>query len=191
MALVAAHAEITGNNFTIARKGDEGRAIPKAKPHEPGNWNKVLVFFRGNKHGYWCDPNLLTFETLDPGCGVEDYIAIKEELDCHSSLPVMRRREEFDYHFGDNLRMYRKARGLTQAEMGKRMGEAGVSLAQSTICYREKSSHSPSGKFVQAAAEALGVPPFALFMPITNCKFFASATKFVLGVSSAMCTEDQ
>lgn len=189
MASVSAKCDIvTAKGFTVARKGDMGQAPPGACPHDSENLGKILVFFKDNRHGYWCEPRVLRVHLLDPGRAISDYIPTKETC-CNNlhnpSLPSSNR--VYEYHFGRNLQMCRKARLVSQGLLGKLMGQYGAEVAQSTICYREKAPQSPGGKFINAAASALRVPAFIFFVPLDDCKMFVDARKFLSCMSSAMC----
>lgn len=190
MAVITAKCDIvTPKGFTIAHKGDVGAAPPNARPHDSDNWGKILVFFNNNKHGYWCEPSALCVHALDNGKKITDYIPEKEEFDLYGTAPSMPSSTgKYEYHFGKNLQLCRKARRISQAALGKRMGSHGLPLAQSTICYRENSAQSPGGKFVNAAAKALKVPAFVFFVPLNDCKIFAGAKTYLNAMSSAMCT---
>jgi transcriptional regulator with XRE-family HTH domain len=54
--------------------------------------------------------------------------------------------------FGDRLRQLRKERGLTQAQLGDRMG-----ISQRLVAYYEAQGGSPSPELLVQFAEALGV----------------------------------
>ena len=190
MAEVSAHCDIvTPKGFTVAKKGDAGEAVANARPHDPENWGRVLVYFKRNKHGYWVHPGALCFHGLDEGKRIDDYIPQKETFDPYGSAPEMPdSRVQYDYHFGKNLQLCRRARRISQSSLGRKMGVYGLELAQSTICYRENSPASPGGKFVNAAAKALKVPAFVFFVPLDDCKVFNNAKQFLMTMSSMMCT---
>ena len=192
MALVEATSDIVrGENFTVARKGDEGTAVTGVIPHEKDNLGRVLVYFKGRKRGYWVEPEKLSFKEMDQKHLLCDYIATLSAAPAFScKLPAGRGLGE-DFRFGDNLRFCRKARGMTQAQLGKRMGSYGLPLAQSTICYRESSPSSPGGRFVKAASRALDVPPFALFVPLSDCEFMGQVKKFRVATSSSLCGDNR
>ena len=54
--------------------------------------------------------------------------------------------------FGDRLRQLRKEQGLTQTELGKRMG-----ISQRLVAYYEAQGGSPSPELLVKFADALGV----------------------------------
>jgi transcriptional regulator with XRE-family HTH domain len=59
--------------------------------------------------------------------------------------------------FGDRLKQIRKSQGLTQTELGARMG-----ISQRLVAYYESEGGSPSPELVVRFAEALEVNPDAL-----------------------------
>ena len=69
------------------------------------------------------------------------------------------------------------------------MKEHGYETAQSTICFRERESVSPCSAFVDAAAKALEVPTFLLFLPLEDCKVYGQARELLVCTSSALCAE--
>lgn len=56
-------------------------------------------------------------------------------------------------NFGDQLAMLRKARGMTQAELGEKIG-----VSKRIICYYEKSTKQPPSTRLHDLAKALKVP---------------------------------
>jgi transcriptional regulator with XRE-family HTH domain len=85
------------------------------------------------------------------------------------------------------LRLIRKARGLTQTELGRLMRKHGYRAAQSTVCFREREKAGPCSEFVNAAAKALEVPPFLLFLPLNDCGAYQEIQSFIWSTSSAIC----
>ena len=174
----------TPNGLRIAREGDRGRAEPGAKPHEAVNWNKVLVYWNGHRHGYWCEPAVLRFLRGKP----EQFVAVRVRYDPFAgAAPVPENEVKYEFDFGRNLRKLREARRMTQLELGTAMTRYGVEAGQSTICYRESQSDCPGGGFVAAAARALAVPPFAFFVDLDNCESFRPAKEYLCEMSSALC----
>lgn len=184
--VVASKDIVTTNGLTIARKDDTGRAESGLKPHEPNNWGKVLVYWNGRTHGYWCDPAAVRFKS--DKFKMEDFIATRIEFNPYKGAPVLpKSTTEYVYDFGKNLKIIRESRKISQAALGTRMGNFGVELAQSTICYRESCPDSPSGSFVKAAAKALDVPPFIFFVDLKDSAGYNAARQFLSGISSSLC----
>lgn len=173
---------VTDKGFTIATCGLRGTAKSGIAPHDSKNYGKVLVYFDSREHGYWVRPEQLSFPT---GTKIEEYVAFQPEQPKPPVFPLNNVR--FAYNFGKNIQMLRTARELSQAELGALMGKHGLKLAQSTVCYRENSSHCPGGKFVNAVANALGVPAFVMFLPLDNTSLFGDARRFIGCVSSSLC----
>ncbi len=183
-ANVAALQDITTpNGLRIAQKGDRGRAEAGAKPHEPVNWNKVLVYWNGHTHGYWCEPGALRFLRGKP----ETFVAVRTRYDPFAGAAPVPEGPTYDFNFGRNLRKIREARRMTQAELGAAMGRHGIEAGQSTICYRESQADCPGGGFIGAAAKALSVPPFAFFVDLDDCNSFRPAKEYLCEVSTALC----
>ena len=187
--VIATQDIITRNELVVAHKGDKGLAVNGVKPHELSNWNKILVYWNGRKHGYWCAPELLKFNNngkapIDP----KWFVSVKVEYKPYGDVPAVPSTEvSYDYDFGHNLKLVRESRKMSQSALGKAMGKFGAEMAQSTICYREGCSESPSGSFVKAAANALGVPPFVLFVDLKDCETYNDARKFLVGLSLSLC----
>ena len=186
-ALVTATADIiTKNGLTVARNGDVGRAVNGIKPHELDNFGKVLIYWSGRKHGYWCHPGLFRFQSEKANLSV--FTAVKVGYAPYGNVPALpESKVKYSYDFGHNLKLVRESRKMSQAALGKAMGKFGAEMAQSTICYRENCPESPSGSFVKAAANALGVPPFVLFVDLKDCNTYNEARKFLSGLSLSLC----
>lgn len=183
---ITAKADIvTKKGFTIAKGGDVGFAARDARPHDVSNLGKVLVFFGGRSHGYWCDVDQLT--AVDSAIKLEEFISKPLPKPYQCDLPVA---DQLKYHFGKNLKLVRDSRQLSQAELGQRMRKFGVKLAQSTVCYRENSPNCPSGRFVNAASGALDIPAYILFLPLDNVEVFNEARKFISNMSSSLCEKE-
>ena len=186
MRVVARRDIVTEKGFRIARRDAHGIAVKDVLPHTTDNLGKVLVFFSRRDHGYWCDPKDLDHN----GGSLDDYIAHKEVFDPYGSVPRMPLDFRFaDYHFGNNLKLCRKARKISQTELSRRMAKFGVHTAQSTICYRENQRYCPNGQFVDAIAQALQLPAWVFFVNLDNGKQLGSARDFVCRLSSALCEE--
>jgi hypothetical protein len=169
--------------LVVASPGARGRAVPGAIPGQEHNWGKILVFWNGCRHGYWCDPHALRFPRDDPGI----FVARKPALGASGLVRMPRRKARYEYDYGHNLRKIRRSRGLTQQALGEAMSAHGVSLGQSVICYREKRTDCPSGRFVQAAARALEVPPFVFFLDLEDCATLKPVRHFLCDMSSKLC----
>jgi hypothetical protein len=186
MPKVVARKDVrTRGGLVIARKGDPGIAIAPPSPAEPINWNKILVRWKGCTRRYWVWPDDLKFET---GSNPSDFVAVPQCFDRYSQPPLPR-GNGYTYNFGKNLRIIRESRSLSQAKLGELMGTHidGEPLAQSTIAYRERCTYSPNGAFTDAAARALDVMPFVLFLPLDKCDVFPTARRFLKSFASSLC----
>lgn len=176
---------VTPGKFVIAEKGDEGRVVEGEMPHMSRNLGRVLVVFDGREKGYWCETEWLKFPT---GCNPLNYIAVRKTTDPYEvafNIPLC--HGVYSFHFGNNLKLCRQARRLSQARLGEEMGKHGLPLAQSTVCYHERSPESPGGQFVTAAAKALKVPVFVFFLDLENCAIFDKTKSFLASLSANVC----
>ena len=185
MVVTASRNIVTPHGLCIALRGARGRAVRGARACKESNVNKVLVVFQGRCKGYWCTPGDLEFPD---GLDQLPYISARIEFDpFKNALELPCARASYEFHFGENLKAFRLARKLSQADLGRRMGKFGPALAQSTICYREGSPHSPNGRFVESAARALQVPVFVFFMNFSEGRTFKPVQDFICSLSSAVC----
>lgn len=184
--VIAIHCIVTAKGgLVIARKGDVGVALKDAKPYDPQHAGKVLVRFGKRRRAYWCEVTNLKFPSnTDLAC----YIAKVVERGSFASTPTLPMSlVEPKYHFGNNLKLCRLARRMTQAELGEAMKQQGLRSAQATICFREAQPHSPNGKFIDAAAKALKVPAWVFFVDMLDQGMFTDARKFLNQLSSTVC----
>jgi len=187
MARVTAADEIyTRGGMLIARAGEVGEAVRDAVPADAGNCGRVFVRWGGRRHGYWVDRDDVRFLKA---VNVSHYVArpaAKEDNGDEEVPPLPSGSFSYDYDFGLNLRLIRRARRLSQGALCRRMGENGLPLAQSTISYRESNPQAPGREFLRAAARALEVPPFIFLFPVAQLEEYQRAKKFLLMMSSAM-----
>jgi len=185
-ALVVAVKDIRSDGgLCVARAGAVGHARRGLRPHEPNNWGKVAVRWNGRKRLYWAAPALLRFPK---GADAARYTAVRPASPFASvSLPLTEEPHEFD--FGQNLKLCREARGWPQKALAERMSSAGFSTTQSTVCYQESKATPPGGRFVGAAARALGVPPCVLFLDLRDCASFGKARAFLEPLAEVLCGE--
>jgi len=188
LAVVQAADEIRSRRkMRIARAGERGKAVAGAEPSDGDNYGRVFVRWNGRKHGYWVEPAAIRFiDPVDPA----RYIAqAPDEPDEPEQLPppaLPCGSFSFEYDFGRNLRLIRRARSMSQGALVEAMGRHGLPLTQSTVSYRESSPDAPGQAFLRAAARALQVPPFIFLFPLASLGEYDQACHFLLGVSSAM-----
>ena len=181
MACVTAKTNIvTEKGFCIARRGDPGRAVRDRTPHDPSNFGKVLVYFNEHKHGYWVERDQLRFpKDIKTHLYVSEKPAVVDPYEGAKRLPEL---GPTSYHFGENLRLVRMARRISQSALSERMG-----VTQSAISYREQQEHCPNGEFIDAAARVLKVPAFIFFVPLGKRTWFDGAKTFINQLSSSIC----
>lgn len=188
-ASVLAREDIrTDKGLVVARKRELGLAIAGARPSLPAHWGRVLVRWRGHKHTYWCRPEDLKFENG----GAHLYVAVRAVFDLYGDKPALPEIQSVSlpcYHYGENLRFIRCSRRVSQVELGERMRCHGCPARQSTISHRERCRYSPTGPFVEAAAKALGLPPFVFFLPLQSCQALREGIAALGGVRTHLCKE--
>jgi hypothetical protein len=170
----------TRGGLLLANAGEKGRAVVGATPSSSTNWGRVLVLWRDQAHAYWCRQADLTA----PDGLLDSCVARKPERASAIKLPSA---GAYRYHFGENLRMIRQARRVSQMELGARMAAQGFSVRQSTVSHWERSRACPSGEFVDSAARALRVAPYAFFLPLDDCKSLLRTGDSLRVLSSALC----
>jgi transcriptional regulator with XRE-family HTH domain len=146
----------------------------------------VLVRWHRHQRSYWVSPNSLIWPDKTD---LAEYIAVRTVFERYTAKPLPSTEQVYEYNFGRNLRLLRESRRISQAELGRRIGDVSINgpLAQSTIAYREGCSHSPNGEFTNAVARALGVMPFVLFLPLDDCEVLSEAVGFIRKLSKPLC----
>ncbi len=185
LSVIARKAIYSDGGLLVASSGQAGLAQKKPKPRDISHCGKLLVTFSGRTRAYWCNPECFN---LTEEQDISAYTGTRLSFDPFESsvkFPVFAGAKTF--HFGQNLRAFRRARGLSQAKLANKMELKGLETAQSTICFREKTPDNPSGEFVRAAAEVLGIPPFAFFINLKQPHGYRRLAKFLDGVSSSVC----
>lgn len=187
MARVIAVVDIrTRKGMLIAKFGEGGNAVSDTLPADKENCGRVFVRWKKRRHGYWVEPDQIRFTT---NVNLERYVAKEpvSSVENGDNLPSLPRGSfSFDYDFGQNLKLIRRARDLSQGDLGMRMGKHGLPLAQSTISYREASPEAPGREFLRVAARVLEVPPFVFLFPMSQMEEYGAANRFMLQMSSAM-----
>jgi len=170
----------------IAKKDRVGEAIRDHNAYGK-NIGKVAVKWRGRKTKiYWHSLDELEFigEPVD----LFAYVAqpTSSPLNC-SPLPAPPAPNEF--HFGDNLRTFRRDHGLRQWELAELMTKAGVKVAQTTISNWERRCDAPDGSYVKALAVALRVPALIFFVNYRDCTWMDRTIEYLTKVRAIMCPE--
>lgn len=89
---------------------------------------------------------------------------LKKIADVFSVTPDDLLKQNFT--FGENLKIIREQKGLSQSELGERLG-----VRQQTVAQYEKAEEQPKMKTIRRLASALNVPLYKL---VTNWKEFSS-----------------
>lgn len=171
----------TRGGLVVALKGESGAALKGARPSSSSNWGRVLVRWRGQRHAYWCRREDLTARD---GL-LESCVARKPSRPRPLCLPRVKAGQAA--HYGANLALLRRARGVSQVDLSLRMGAQGFPVRQSTVSHWERAGGCPAGAFVEAAAKALGVPAFVFFMPLADCKALLKTQDDLRSMASVLC----
>lgn len=81
--------------------------------------------------------------------------------------------------FGKRIKLIRQLRGLTQRELGERIGFSGKA-ADIRIAQYESETRKPKDKIAETMADALDVPAFALNVPDIDSNYGVMHTLFTL-----------
>lgn len=165
----------------LASAGERGVALVGLKPNRPQHYGLVPVRWHGRRRAFWIHPDRLKSKfKLDP-CITQPPAG---ELDL--SIPASRNG---GIAFGYNLKMFRKARGLSQSELAEAMSEAGMErISQTSISNWEHRADCPSGEFLEAAAGALDVPAFAFFVQL-DCVKVEHCLEYIRDLRNDVCRE--
>lgn len=163
----------------LAAKGAKGVALVGMKPNRPQHYGLVPVRWHGRQRAFWLEPALLNSRYRLARCVT---LAPTRELDL--SIPKGKNGE---YAFGHNLKMFRRARKLSQEDLAQAMNSKGMDrISQTGISNWENRQDCPSGTFLTAAAAALGVPAFAFFIPL-NCVTVVGCLEYVRNLKEHVC----
>ena len=188
MAVVVAKDDLYAANgkMLVAKKGRRGVALRKLTTRQI-NFNKVPVRWKGRRKVYWHWFDDLEFisSELDPTA----YIAVRpNQLLDIPSLPQP--PSHYSYNFGENLKYFRKERGLSQSALAKLMVlDNGETAGQTSVSYWERNAHAPSGSYIVAIAKALGVPPFMFFVNLKDCEWMRGMRLYIDKLSDILCEE--
>lgn len=185
MARVRATAEVrTEHGLLIATKGQLGIALlnyGKTRVH----YGKVPVRWHGKRFKvYWVMPHDLQF--IEPQLDANAYIARPPE----SSLvypPLPDPIFKFDYHFGRNLRRFRKEKEMGQKQLTRLLAEQGIDVCQTTISWWERQRNPPRGAYLNALAVALNVPAFLLLINFADCSWLREVRTYINKLTQSTC----
>jgi transcriptional regulator with XRE-family HTH domain len=188
MARVRALTNIrTDSGLLVAERGRLGVALldyGRAKAH----YGKIPVRWHGRKcKVYWT--LMQDIEFLQPQLDPEAYVARPPgQLLVYPPLPDP--PSKFDYHFGENLRRFRKERKLGQAQLAKLLRQQGVKACQTTVSWWERSRHSPRGVCIDALARILDVPAFMMLINYTDCTWLREVREYVNKLTDSVYEEE-
>jgi len=186
MARVRANKDIkTDGGLTAAEEGHLGialRGYGKTKVH----YGKVPVRWDGRKCKiYWAllhDIEFLNKDKLDP------YAYVAQPPD-HLLIypPLPNPPGKFDYHFGKNLKRFRKERGIGQKQLSRMLAAEGIKACQTTISWWERKKHPPRGACFDALAKILDIPAFLLMINFTDCAWLKEARIYINKLVDSTC----
>ena len=188
MARVAAKTDIrTDGGLLIAEEGRKGIALlgyGKTKVH----YGKVPVRWDGRKlKVYWALLQDLTFleHEMDPNA----YVARPpDHLLVYPPLPNP--PGKFDYHFGKNLKRFRKERQIGQQQLSRLLAIEGIKACQTTISWWERKPHPPRGACLDALAKILDIPAFLLLINFTDCTWLREVKTYIQKLTDDTCEEE-
>lgn len=188
MARVRALTDIrTGKGLLIAEKGRLGVALLNYK-HTQAHYGKVPVRWHGRKCKiYWTVLQDIVF--INPKFDPEVYVARpRGQLLEYPPLPAP--PNKFEYHFGQNLRRFRKEKKLSQKKLARMILQFGVRACQTSISWWERRRHPPNGAYVDALARALDVPAFLMLINYTDCTWLYEVREYVNKLTDQLCGEE-
>ena len=188
MARVRAVTDIrTDGGLLIAEKGRLGVALlnyGKTKVH----YGKVPVRWHGRRcKVYWA--LLQDLEFIDPKMDPGAYVA-RPPFSLLGYPPLPDPPGKFDYHFGRNLKRFRKEKKIGQKQLSRRLAELGIKACQTTISWWERRRHPPRGACLDALARVLDVPAFLLLINFADCAWLREARTYIIKLTADMCDEE-
>lgn len=163
----------------LASKGDRGVALMGLKPNRPQHYGLVPVRWAGRNRAFWIDRSKLTSRH-----GLDRCITPPPAAEFDLTIPE---GEHAGVSVGCNLRLFRRARGLSQAELAERMVAAGMKrISQTSISNWEHRQDCPSGVFLETVSRVLDVPAFAFFVNM-SCLKVKDALAYVRDLQRLLC----
>jgi len=177
---VSAREDIrTENGMLLAVAGTSGTAIANLKPNRRKHYGLVPVRWSGRR-AFWVER-----DKLQTRFNLDRCITPPPSEDPRLTLPDA--DGEYDFDFGRNLRMFRRAKNLSQEELARRMARAGAGrISQTSISNWERREDCPSGEFLKAAAVVLEVPVFSFFLQM-DCPETTSCLAYVQQLKDLLC----
>ena len=164
----------------LAKAGTVGWAVSGLKPNRRHHYGLVPVRWVGKERLFWTS---------------KDKLWVKRKLDkCITPPPCAEPRltlptttDSSDFDFGRNLKMFRRAKGLSQEELATKMAKAGAGrISQTSISNWERRADCPSGDFLRAAGAVLEVPVFSFFIQM-DCMKAEDCLEYVQQLKEVLC----
>jgi transcriptional regulator with XRE-family HTH domain len=178
---------ITGKGLLVAPCGKDGMAVLncRGKNHKT-NFGKVPIRWNGRQKIYWALKADIEF--IDPTVDPEIYVArASEDIFSFPALPSP--PNVFEYHYGNNLKRFRRLMGLKQHQLATALERKGIKVSQTTVSYWERNTWPPRGRFLNAVAEILGIPVFIFLLNMDDCHWLQEAQRYVRQLTEKSCEE--
>ena len=178
---------ITGKGLLVAPCGKEGIAVLNCRgKNNKTNFGKVPVRWNGRQKIYWAAKADIDF--IDPKIDPEIYVA-RAPGDILSFPELPTPPNVFEYHYGSNLKRFRRLIGLKQHQLAKALERKGIRVSQTTVSYWERNVGPPRGRFLNAVAEVLGIPAFIFLLNMDDCYWLQEAQRYVRQWAERLCEE--
>ena len=92
-----------------------------------------------------------------------------------------------DYHFGRNLRQFRRDKKLSQSKLAERLMLNNKPASQTTISYWERQREAPRGHYIHALARTLDIPAFLFFVNFSDCIWLGEAERYMTQLKESLC----
>lgn len=184
MSKVIAVADVTTKNgMLVAKKDATGVALHNHRA-TPSTYYKVPVRWGRRKKVYWCELAVLRF--LDPPMDPAAYVALPPNKVLNFP-PLPSPPDIHDYHFGRNLRQFRRDQKLSQSKLAEQLTLSNKPASQTTVSYWERQREAPRGKYIHALARALDIPAFLFFVNFSDCKWLEEAERYMTQLKDSLC----
>lgn len=175
----------TDRGMLVAKKDTEGVALHKHKA-TPSTYYKVPVRWGRRRKVYWCSPSLLHF--VNPPMDPAAYVALPPNQILNFP-PLPAPPDIHDYHFGRNLRQFRRDKQLSQSVLADQLMISNRPASQTTISYWERQREAPRGRYIHALARALNIPAFLFFVNFSDCVWLSEAERYMKQLKESLCGE--
>jgi DNA-binding XRE family transcriptional regulator len=175
----------TERGLLIATEGTEGVALYKHRA-TPSNYFKMPVRWGRRRKVYWCDPGDL--ELVDATMDKAAYVALPPD-NLLNFPPLPSPPDIYDYHFGRNLKQFRRDKKLSQTQLAERLTFSNKPASQTTISYWERQREAPRGRYTHALSEALEIPAFLFFVNFSDCVWLGEAERYMTRLKQSLCKD--